>query len=70
MLEAKSSLEILMEIESRFMNLTESIQYIAKNPPTNEEIIKKLEKTRKDKYREELQEFKAKQAIQKAERDK
>ena len=27
-LEAKSSLEILMEIESRFMNLTEVIQWI------------------------------------------
>ena len=42
-LEAKSSLEILMEIESRFMNLTETIQYICKNPPSNAEIVKSLE---------------------------
>lgn len=39
-IEAKSSLDILMEIESRFMNLTETIQYIGKVAPGNADIIR------------------------------
>lgn len=41
-----------MDIESRFMNLTETIQYICKNPPSNAEIVKQLEAERKKKFRE------------------
>lgn len=46
-LEAKPTLEILMDIESRFMTLTETIQFICKNPPSNAEIVKGLEADRK-----------------------
>ena len=43
LLEAKPTLEILMDIESRFLLLTETIMYICKNSPENQNIVKRLE---------------------------
>ena len=57
-LEAKQALELLMDIESKFMNYTETIQYICKNPPSNADIVKNLETERKKKQREQQIEFK------------
>ena len=45
-----------MEIESRFMNLTETIQYIINpkiNPASNYDIVRQLEAKRKNLWREE-----------------
>ena len=52
-LEAKPTLEILMDIESRFLLLTETIMHVCKNNPENIKIVKNLELKRKTVYKEE-----------------
>jgi len=67
MLEAKPTLEILMDIESRFMTLTETIQFICKNPPSNADIVRGLEADRKRKFRNEQIELRQQLAKDQAE---
>ena len=42
-----------MDIESRFMTLTETIQFVCKNPPSNADIVRVLEAERKKMFRTE-----------------
>ena len=53
LLDAKPTLEILMDIESRFHELTETIIFVCKNNPVNQKIVQKLEQKRKNVYKEE-----------------
>lgn len=52
--------------------LTETIAYVCKNPPSNTDIVKKLEKERKIKYKNEMLEAKLvaeREAAEKQKRD-
>lgn len=52
-METKSTIEILMDIESRFLLLTETIIHVCKNSEENQKINRNLENQRKSIYKTE-----------------